>query len=235
MVAARSALPLLAGDRLQVEVEVRELDPDAITFPPVALRPKRVAKGIYLEIPLALLRQDSDGDGLTDLAEERLLTDPDDPDTDHDGGPDGIDPLPHVVQHEDPSPRTRALAALLDELRGMAAHAIVEGVKDSPGGCYSPVGAPVLGGEQTLFVVGDRALFAGLRPRRRVVILTPEEQAAAERKFGPFYPTTIELFELDRAGRSALAVWSSGWQGGVIQLEERDGVFTVVDDQIWIT
>lgn len=78
-----SALPLFAGDHLHVEVEVRELDPAKITFPPIGLAPKRTARGLYLDIPLAALTRDSDG--LTDLAEARLLTDPASPDTDGDG------------------------------------------------------------------------------------------------------------------------------------------------------
>jgi len=235
-VVPRSALPLLAGDSLQVEVEVRELDPGAITFPPAALKPKRVAKGLYLEIPLAVLRRDSDGDGLTDLAEERLLTDPDDPDTDHDGVPDGSDLLPHVVQSADSSPRARALTALLDGIGGWAAQvAIVEGVKEWPRECYGPVSRASISSEQTLFVVGDRALFAGVRPGRRLVVLTPEEEAAAKKKFGPFYPLEIELFEVDRAGRRAVAVWSSSWTGGHVRLEEQDGTFRVVDEGGWLT
>ena len=46
-----SALPLFAGDHLHVEVEIRELDPAKITFPPVGLAPKRTARGLFLDIP----------------------------------------------------------------------------------------------------------------------------------------------------------------------------------------
>src|SRR5882724_6523784 len=97
VVRAASALPLFAGDHLQVEVEVRELDPASISFPPVReIRVKRQARGLYLDLRLADLTRDTDGDGLTDLAEERLLTDPRRPDSDGDGIPDGRDPLPLV-------------------------------------------------------------------------------------------------------------------------------------------
>ncbi|HEY2737880.1 MAG TPA: hypothetical protein VGK45_05705, partial [Thermoanaerobaculia bacterium] len=105
-----SALPLFAGDHLHVEVEIRELDPTKITFPPIDLAPKRTARGLYLDIPLEALTRDSDGDGLTDLAEARLLTDPASPDTDGDGIPDGADPLPTVRESavEDRSPAALA-------------------------------------------------------------------------------------------------------------------------------
>ncbi|MCB1220980.1 MAG: hypothetical protein H7A35_08185 [Planctomycetales bacterium] len=45
---------------------------------------------------LAELRSDRDGDGLTDITEQRLLTDPDNPDTDGDGTPDRLDCTPNA-------------------------------------------------------------------------------------------------------------------------------------------
>jgi hypothetical protein len=42
------------------------------------------------------LQRDSDGDGLTDVAEQRLGTDPHNKDTDGDGDPDDIDPWPNA-------------------------------------------------------------------------------------------------------------------------------------------
>src|SRR5712691_10692249 len=59
-----SNAPLLAGDHLQVEVKVEELDASSITFPPVGLRAKRVQEGLLLQIPFADLERDSDTDGL---------------------------------------------------------------------------------------------------------------------------------------------------------------------------
>jgi hypothetical protein len=235
VVRERSELPLLAGDRLQVEVEVRELDPETIVLPPVALRPKRVATGLYVDAPISLLRQDSDGDGLTDLAEERLLTDPLDADTDHDGCPDGLDPLPHVAPRQDESAAARALEVVLDAVAGSARHAIVQGVSAATGPAWAPHPPPVLGGENTLFLVGERGFFAGVRSSRRLVVLTAAETAAAEKKFGPSFPTTIKLFALDRTGGSAIAIWSSGWQGGTLRLEEQDGKWQILDDAFWIT
>ena len=46
-----SNAPLLAGDHLQVEVKVEELDASSITFPPIGLRAKRVQEGLLLQIP----------------------------------------------------------------------------------------------------------------------------------------------------------------------------------------
>ena len=48
----------------------------------------------FLSIPLDVLRKDADSDGLTDLMEEKLLTDPRRPDTDGDTVSDIIDAAP---------------------------------------------------------------------------------------------------------------------------------------------
>ena len=90
----RSKLPLVRGRVLQVEVEVRELDLASIVFPPIGLSTRRSGKDLYIELSLDDIERDTDGDGLPDLLEEKLGTDPNDADTDHDGLRDDVDSLP---------------------------------------------------------------------------------------------------------------------------------------------
>jgi hypothetical protein len=234
-----SALPLWDGDRLQVEVEVRELDTETISFPPIGLTPKRVESGLYLEIPLADLQRDTDRDGLTDLAEQRLLTDANDPDTDRDGLRDGADPVPSVALARDASPPARALAAFLKQILGVGSGALIEGVEgsyeagdeDTPSLQGSLWGAS----EETSFFVADRGTFAAVSPSHRVIVLTSEERDQARKRFGPFYPMEIQIFVLDHAGHRGLLQWSAGWQGGTVGLEEKNGVWTAKEIGGWIT
>jgi hypothetical protein len=89
-----SKLPLLNGDNVQIEVAIFEIDK---TKPYGGLaRPtyKRIVWDRMLTTPLASLTKDSDGDGLTDLLEERILTDPYNRDTDGDGLDDAVDNQP---------------------------------------------------------------------------------------------------------------------------------------------
>ena len=242
VVRAVSDLPLLADGHpghLWMEVEIAELDDTRITFPPIGLATKRTAKGLYLDIPLELLQQDSDGDGLTDLAEERLLTDPASRDTDGDGLEDAVDPLPAIpFQPGVPTAPARALAAFVADLWKGGMPALVEGVSGGPqplGGVVGTSGGSPLA-QKTLYLVADRALFARLSPSRRVVVLTPEEMEAAEKKFGPFFPSRLELFVFDRSGRRACAVWSANWEGGQTLLEENpDGSWKATATTGWIT
>src|SRR5436309_15066350 len=85
-------MPLGSGDRITLEVAVQELDPASITYPPVALHSTRRGSDLYLEIPIAALTSDRDGDGLTDIVEEHLLLNPDKADSDGDGLDDSHDP-----------------------------------------------------------------------------------------------------------------------------------------------
>jgi outer membrane protein assembly factor BamB len=59
---------------------------------------EELAKGAWFDVLVANeeIRRDADGDGLTDLVERRLSTDPAKADTDGDGDPDGVDPWPNA-------------------------------------------------------------------------------------------------------------------------------------------
>jgi hypothetical protein len=118
VVDANDALPILDGETLQLAVEIRELDDDSISFPPIGLAAKRRALHKMLRCPLGALLQDRDGDGATDVEEARLGSDPADPDTDGDGLPDGADPAPlgaaAPTTMEDHL-RTAVLKALVDK------------------------------------------------------------------------------------------------------------------------
>jgi hypothetical protein len=233
-----SRLPLLEENHIQIEVEIAELDPSEIHFPPVLLQPKRVAKGLYLDIPLELLQKDSDGDGLTDLAEERLLTDPESRDTDGDGLEDSVDPLPNVPFRREapPSATARALAAFLADNWNVDRAAIIEGIPAGPRPLCCAKDKVRTVDEKTLFLIADRGLFSALEPTKRVVVLTAEEAEAAEQKFGPFFPQRLKLFVFDRSGRRAYVIWDASWEGGQTLLEEQpDGTWKATPTTSWIT
>lgn len=192
-----SKLPMIGPSGIRLEVEVLEGDPDSIAWG--FSRYKRRELGLFLEIPWEILERDSDGDGLTDIAEERLITDPHRADTDRDGLDDRIDTVPHVPRTTVADDRALLMQAVLEE-----AHRLT---KASP--------------ERTVFVVAGRADFRGIAPARRVVVLSSEEHAAAERKFGPMYPTEVRLLLINRAGNRAFAVWNASWWGGAAVFEKR--------------
>jgi hypothetical protein len=217
-VCEESALPLLAGDRLQVEVEVKPMDRDpAHIAAELARRPGE--RGLYLEIPLAALERDTDGDGLTDLAEQRLLTDPGNPDTNGDGTPDGADRTPTIPPGEPGSPQARLIATLFagTAIRDTPAAS----APGEPGGSGSP--APPAD-EQTVYAVGERRWFSGLRPGRRLIVLTAEESRALSERISLLFAVDLEILMFDRSGRRAFVM-----RGDPHTYEDRDGVWRQVD------
>jgi hypothetical protein len=233
VVLPSSKLPMIAGDRLDVEVAVRELDTRSITFPPMDLRTKREAKGLYLEIPWEALRRDSDGDGVPDLVEERIGTDPHNADTDGDGIADGRDGLPQVPLAGALSAESPALAAFLAKFY-LGAGAIVTGVATPEERNACAMRASVLG-PQTLFIVGDRAQFAAIDVDRRVVVLTPRELELYEQKFGPAYAAEIEYVFVNHAGTKAIIGVEERWRGGMYEVHKSGSGWTVTPLWTWIS
>lgn len=239
VVRLRSDLSMIRPSGIRVEVEVRELDLDYIMFPPLATRTKREALGLYLDLPWELLERDSDGDGLTDLAEERLITDPRQADTDADGVDDGVDPLPQVPHREDMDDRTRLMQAILDNTLAGRRPIIHEvGDLDSsadPGQVERRHRRVTHASERTGFVVGDRASFRGTTPGRRTIVLSPEEHAAAKAKFGPIFATRYDVLMTNRSGDLAFVIWSAEWRGGEGIAEKIDGEWVFDWLSSWIT
>lgn len=209
VVAENSRLPLAAGggNDLQAEVDLYSSDEER-----VELR----QRGLALQLSLADLERDSDRDGLTDLAEDSLFTDPASPDSDGDGLNDAADPLPLVAFSPEPSARNRALSAALDWL-----------AESDP----RPRSAL-----RTRYLIADRAQFRGLaRPADRLVVLSEAEAAAAARKRGSLRFQRLSLLVLDHSGRHGLVVWSEPAAGGVLRLELVGGKWQVEPAAEWVS
>ena len=167
---------MLSGDVLQLEVQVRELEESSITFPPIGLQLKRSAVGLYLEAKLSELRKDSDGDGLSDLIEARLLTDPKAPDTDGDGISDGEDPLPQVpAVGTGPNLEVEVISAFLAaKLEDSGPPALVVGLpNEGDSELRLPQGTAPPGVDPVTFLIADRAHLQGIRLKSRTIVLTP--------------------------------------------------------------
>ena len=236
VVVAKSKVPLFSGDTLTMEVEVRELDTSTITFPPVALAVKRFQTGLYLQARISDLRRDSDGDGLPDLVEERLLLDPYDPDTDHDGISDGADPVPHVPATGKPSVPPELMAQFIEQITGKGARprALVKDVGD-PDPLQRAIGTPEpLEDAPLLYIEGDRRDFRGFSSPQRLIVLTPQEVEAANKRFGVFYPMSVKVI-VNRAGDRAYIEYDEGWRGGAYSAEKVNGEWKLTVVSSWIT
>jgi hypothetical protein len=237
-----SKLPLLEGRRLRVEVAVRELDPESVTFPPVGLATLREADDLYVELPLDELERDSDGDGLTDLLEDKLRTDPHSPDTDGDGMPDDVDTMPQASATAPPSEAAEILSAMLPRLLGYDRNALQTG---GPGSAdpvlrstletlLASVSGRASEPARTVFVRGDPAQFAGVVCPVRVFIVTDADERHVRDHYGLFYPLSLPVW-INRDRTRAVVRWSAGWVGGTVEFTKRDGQWTSREVGGWIT
>lgn len=230
-----SRLSLLHGDHLEVEVEIHEIDPDSITFPPIGMRTKREEKDLYLEMSWEALRRDSDGDGLTDLVEERLGTDPRNADTDGDGIPDGRDGLPLVPLGAGRTPEAEVLAEVM---RGYyqgsgAIHVGLPANAEERHACAIRASAI---GDGALFLIGDPTLFTPIDVDRRIVVLTPDEAGLYVDKFGLTFCADASIILVRHDGKKAVVVINEGWKEDVLELTRtKKGGWAIRKVGGWIT
>jgi hypothetical protein len=216
--------PVFVRDVIQLPVDVAEIDPDSISFPPVHLEAKRRARDRLVRIPISVLRADRDGDGLTDLVEERLGTDPTNADTDRDGIPDGVDPAPLTKPANDP--RGRFVLAVIDAKRPVA-------LVHEPGGSMFPTPSPMRPSEQpTRFV---EASFVLPELPGRTIALDERGWQLYVKKFGPVFPTRIDVV-MSPDGRRAVVDLDERWSGATYLVQEKeDGTMAVETLTKWVT
>jgi hypothetical protein len=201
-----STLPMLRGDGVRIDVEANELD-------------QPIKQGIALDLKWSDLERDSDHDGLTDLMEERILTDPNSPDTDGDGLPDGVDPLPRVAFRQSAGEEAKIVAAVLAARYGF--------------GVARNAGTHELG-EPTIFLAGDPAEFAGVTSPLRMIVMSDAEIAAASKKFGPTPATRMSPVIIDQSGTRAWVQLTDDGHGTTYLLAKRDGIWTALVVAAWV-
>lgn len=229
---------MISGERLQIEVEIQEMDTRVIVFPPIVVPSKHNKKGLYLEIPFSVLEKDADRDGLTDIAEERLLTDPENPDTDGDGILDSQDRLPLVPLNGPTTGDPAALAAVLNKLSRQESGAIIHEVTRPVNDLldfFANIKTGVLTDERTMFVVADRRQFRGFIPPQRIIVLSQDELEKAQKRFGPIFAVEFPVFILDPGKERGYVVWTEHWKGGSLNLRKVNGEWKVEVASEWIS
>ncbi|MFL6248103.1 MAG: hypothetical protein ACJ74H_18915 [Thermoanaerobaculia bacterium] len=136
---------------------------------------------------------DSDGDGLTDADEERLVTDPHDTDTDDDGMPDAEDTLPQITFRPGAGVEDEVLAAVFRE--------------------FPPL---------TNFFVADRATLGPLTMPKTSVALTRDEFYAYNKKFETIRPMFISTIVVESGGKRALVEVGQNMEGNTYLVTKTD-------------
>ena len=237
VVAPEARMSMFAPGVLRLEAEVAELDPESITFPPVGLSLRREAKNLYIDIPLETIERDSDGDGLTDLLEAKLATDPANADTDGDGLSDRFDDFPQASARAEPSDLAPIVVDVLKKLTGYELAGIIEPVRRQGDETKFLTGWKRADAGSVLFcfIEGDAREFAGLRVDGQVIVVNAEQIAAISARSGPFYPLSFPAIIVDPQRTRALVQWSAGWTGGTINYQKKNGRWIGKQGAQWIT
>jgi len=226
VVPARSRLPLLAGNRLQLEVEEALIDTASISYPPVGLHVRRKRSGLYLDIPLADLDRDSDGDGLSDIAARHLLLDQ-----------PGPGPTPYVVGRDRNCPardaETLARIEILKKLFAVEARALIE-APDKPTG-FDTIRHSQPSGKPPIFLLGNPADWRCVSLDRPMIVYSEADQQRL-RKFSPDFQL-IELppIRWNRAHTRGFLQWNSGWAGGTYRLTRNGDGWDLESISEWVT
>jgi hypothetical protein len=233
VVLPEGRLPMLQGNNLRLEVDVEELDPESITFPPIRLRARRQARDLYVTLPLSALRRDRDHDGFTDILEARLNTDPDNRDTDGDGISDRRDDFPHVSARGKPHALAPIVIDLLDKLADHEGTDDEEDEEDDLARRNRRRANP----DSFLFtfIEGDPDLFHGLHFDGHVIVLSDAQVRESAARFGPTFPIAFPDILLAPDGKRALVRWNAGWVGGAYRYDKVDEEWVAEEVDDWIT
>jgi len=241
VVQTNSKLPPFNDNSIQIPVELREVDEDSISFPPVGLRAKRTKSNLYLKIPVDALRLDSDKDGLTDLYEEKIASDPHQKDTDKDGILDSSDPQPLSPQKTGTSEADEVIVAAFKEMLWGNAIPIQQSAvmsqkknKECLDSTMTVQNRP-FNSQRVLFIHSDERLLSGYDLPTRTVILSTEAEKAYNKKFGPTYMLTISeiVFNVDHT--RAFFNYNFGWEGGSFTAKKVKGKWIVRREHSWVT
>ena len=240
IVVADSRLPLIADGKLQIEVEVREIDPASITFPPVGLGLKREERDLYIAIDLKELERDGDEDYMTDVIEHRLGLDPTNPDTDGDGTPDGIDSLPLTAYNPDASREDTELGfAILETILGYERAALMVQPSNRSDDDNVLAGLDLttsrISDANSLYLVAEPKIFAGIRLENRLLVYTEDEIERISDGQAPFYPARVSRLFRKANGQEFYVIWSASWTGGEFVVKCRENECTVEETSRWIT
>ena len=133
---------------------------------------KLAEDGLLLTFDLQTLRRDSDDDGLTDIAEAKFHTDPNNPDTDGDGIPDNLDLNPRFSLPR--TDKTIVFEVVLNDDKRLSftwggAYELIPLDEVTPPS-YATDTTPTL-----MIVTDDPNLLAVQPTRERIIFLTSEE------------------------------------------------------------
>lgn len=231
VVLRSSSLPLLDGDSINLEVEVNLLDTATITYPPIGIRSREKRSGLYLRIPLEALREDSDQDGLSDIAARHLLIDPE---SMAGGTPVRLDGNGEACSREEMAAQ-EPLRMLLEKAFEEDSGAVMEPLDRKPDPYVPGERVDVASFDRPMLIRGDPADFRCLRSRRLTVVYGEKDVERLQRISPDFHLAEISRIVFNRARDRGYGSWSAGWTGGTVRFRRTAAGWTIETISRWIS
>ena len=189
-----------------------------------------VKDGIYLVFDINIIAKDSDGDGLTDIVEDKLYLDKYNKDTDRDGIPDYLDMNPRV--HYSRTEKTKIYEAILnDEIdwntKGIGRLLFSENTTFN-----------ATDSTETILIVTDNEDLMGIHPKKhRVIFMTTDEYQDKAKPYNmnqrrmSFSP----LFKVDNKKNTYKISHSYGTGGTEYLIKKSKKGWTIEILSVWIS
>lgn len=227
IVPARARLPMLAGDRIHLEVEEALIDTATISYPPVGTRLKRKRKDIYLDVSIADLRKDSDNDGLSDIAARHLLLDQ--PTTKG---------TPFVVGQEKdcsaPSAETLARLEILKKIFQVETQGLIEPVgpkKELTG----PWRKSLPTKKPPIFLKANPNDYRCVVLDRPMIVYSETDHERLRRHSPDFQLIEMPPIRWNRDHTRGFVNWSMGWAGGTYRLIREGSGWKLESISEWVS
>jgi hypothetical protein len=209
VVPRQSRVPMIAGEAIHLEVEEALIDTASIFYPPVATTVRRKRSGIYLDIPIAVLRKDSDGARPFIVGSDRNCSGP-------------------------PNAETLARLEILKTLFKIEARAIIEPI-DAKGVHIGQWGKSNPTEEAPIFLHGDPADYRCVTIDRPMLVYRKEDVERL-RKFSPdFQLIELPRIRWNRDRSRGFVNWNMGWAGGTYRLTRKGGGWTLTSLSEWVS
>jgi hypothetical protein len=190
-----------------------------------------VKDGIYLVFDMNVIAKDSDGDGLTDILEDKLYLDKYNKDTNGDGIPDNLDMNPRV--HYPRTEKTRIYEAILNDEIDWKNKKGIGKLLFNENTTYN-----VTDSTETVFIITDDKDLMGIQPQKyRVIFITPDEyqNKAKPYNMNPRSMSFSPLFKVDKKENTYKLFHSFGTGGCDYLIRKTKYGWTIEILSMWIS
>lgn len=191
----------------------------------------RLPEDIYLQFSWDEISSDQDQDGLNDILERHIGSNPLLADSDLDGMPDGQDRLPLETFIQSAQQYNPVAMALLERLLSYQITPESD-AQLAPMRSGFKLGAQTHE-QQTLFVAASPKYFQGIQPPLRLIFVSPE-QVRQRQQQGLFFPLSLELMLSNTDATDFYVQWNASWTGGSFRIRVIDGNVEVENLGNWI-